>query len=64
MVKKCYYGKVIFSALNNIGQLTARLFGIEYYEGTAIWSNNDRAINTIFPHCAPIRKHYITQKRV
>ncbi|MFX1568870.1 MAG: hypothetical protein ACFFCV_10955 [Promethearchaeota archaeon] len=64
MVKKGYYGKGIFSALNNIGQLTARLFGIEYYEGTAIWSNNDRAVNTIFPHCTPTRKHYITQKRV
>jgi len=64
MVKKGYYGKGIFSALNNIGQLTARLFGIEYYEGTAIWSNNDRAVNTIFPHCQPIRKHYISQKRV
>lgn len=64
MVKKGYYGKGIFSALNNVGQLTAKLFGIEYYEGTAIWSNNDRAVNTIFPHCQPIRKHYITQKRV
>jgi len=64
MVKKGYYGKGIFSALNNIGQLTARLFGVDYYEGTTIWSNNDRAVNTIFPHCHPIRKHYITQKRV
>jgi len=64
MVKKGYYGRGIFSALNNIGQLTGRLFGIDYYEGTSIWSNNERAINTIFPHCEPIRKHYIVQKRV
>lgn len=62
MVKKGYYGKGIFSALNNIGQQTAGIFGIDYYEGTAIWSNNERAINTIFPHCAPIRKHIVQQK--
>ncbi len=64
MVKKGYYGKGVFSALNNIGQQTARIFGIDYYEGTAIWSNNERAVNTIFPHCAPIRKHMLMQKRV
>ncbi|HDZ18543.1 MAG TPA: hypothetical protein ENH75_09645 [archaeon] len=64
MVKKGYYGKGIFSALNNLGQLTARIFGIDYFEGTAIWSNNSRAIDTIFPHCKPVRKHYIFQKRV
>jgi len=64
MVKKDYYGKGIFSALNNLGQLTASIFGVDYFEGTAIWSNNTRAIDTIFPHCSPIRKHYIAQKRV
>ena len=64
MVKKGYYGKGIFSALNNLGQLTGRIFGIDYYEGTAIWSNNSRAVDTIFPHCCPIRKHYVVQKRV
>ena len=64
MVKKGYYGKGIFSALNNLGQLTAGLFGVDYYEGTTIWSNNERAINTIFPHCEPIRKHFVVQKRV
>jgi hypothetical protein len=64
MVKKGYYGKGIFSALNNLGQLTASIFGVDYFEGTAIWSNNTRAIDTIFPHCCPIRKHYIAQKRV
>ncbi len=64
MVKKGYFGKGIFSALNNLGQLTANLFGVNYFEGTAIWSNNSRAIDTIFPHCTPIRKHYVMQKRI
>ncbi len=64
MTKKGYYGKGIFSALNNLGQITGRIFGIEYYEGTSIRSNNTRAMETIFPHCIPIRKHYVVQKRV
>jgi hypothetical protein len=64
MVKKGYYGKGIFSALNNLGQLTGNIFGINYYEGTSIWSNNTRAVDTIFPHCRPIRKHYVLQKRI
>jgi hypothetical protein len=64
MVKKGYYGRGIFSALNNIGQITYSLRGAYYYEGTSIWSNNSRAIDTIFPHCRPVRKHYVMQKRV
>jgi len=64
MVKKGYYGKGIFSALNNIGQLTCLMRGLNYYEGTSIWSNNSRAIDTIFPHCKPIRKHIVVQKRL
>jgi hypothetical protein len=64
MVRKDYTGRGIFSALNNIGQMTCRFYGIEYFEGTTIWSNNTRAIDTIFPHCSPIRKHYVVQKRV
>jgi hypothetical protein len=64
MVKKGYFGKGIFSALNNIGQLTCNLHGVDYFEGTTIWSNNTRAIDTIFPHCAPLRKHFVTQKRI
>ncbi|MFX0034284.1 MAG: hypothetical protein ACFE9I_01425 [Candidatus Hermodarchaeota archaeon] len=64
MIKKGYYGKGIFSALNNIGQITYSLRGAYYYEGTYIWSNNSRAIDTIFPHCKPIRKHYVMQKRI
>ncbi len=64
MVKKGYYGKGIFSALNNIGQLTCLMRGLTYYEGTSIWSNNTRAIDTIFPHCKPIRKHSVLQKRL
>jgi len=64
MVKKGYFGKGIFSALNNIGQLTTNLHGIDYFEGTGIWSNNSRAIDTIFPHCSPLRKHNVVQKRI
>jgi hypothetical protein len=64
MVRKDYTGRGIFSALNNIGQLTCRFYGIEYFEGTSIWSNNSCAIETIFPHCSPIRKHYVFQKRI
>jgi hypothetical protein len=63
MVKKGYFGKGIFSALNNLGQLTCNLHGVNYFEGTTIWSNNSRAIDTIFPHCEPLRKHYVLQKR-
>lgn len=64
MVKKGYFGKGIFSALNNIGQITCNLHGVNYFEGTTIWSNNSRAIDTIFPHCKPIRKHLVVQKRL
>jgi len=64
MVKKGYFGKGIFSALNNIGQLTCNIFGVNYFEGTGIWSNNSRAIDTIFPHCDTIRKHFVLQKRI
>lgn len=64
MIRKDYTGKGIFSALNNIGQLTGNMFGATYYEGTTIWSNNRRAIDTIFPHCIPTRKHYMVQKRI
>jgi len=64
MVRKDYTNKGIFSAMNNVGQQTARFLGWKYFEGTSIWSNNSHAIDTIFPHCTPIRKHYIVQKRV
>ena len=64
MVKKGYYGKGIFSALNNIGQITYGLRSAYYYEGTSIWSNNSKAIDTIFPHCKPIRKHFVVQRRL
>lgn len=64
MVKKGYFGKGIFSALNNLGQLNCSFYGVMYFEGTGIWSNNSRAIDTIFPHCQPLRKHYVMQKRV
>ena len=70
MVKKGYKGKGIFSALNNIGQLTCNLYGVDYFEGTTIWTNNSRgvnnqeAINSIMPHCYTLRTHVILQNRI
>ncbi len=65
MIKKEYTGKGIFSALHNIGVfLSASAYGFDYYEGTTIWANNDRAIKTIFPHGTHARTHYIVQKRL
>ncbi len=64
MVRKDYAGRGIFSAMNNIGQKTQNVNGITYFEGTTIWTNNIDAINSIFPHCEHIRKHYIMEKRI
>ncbi|MFX0043843.1 MAG: hypothetical protein ACFE8L_13105 [Candidatus Hodarchaeota archaeon] len=71
MVRKGYNGMGVFSSLNNFGQATNRsMRGLTYYEGTAIWTknskgvNNERAINSIFPHCKPIRKHVVLQKQI
>jgi hypothetical protein len=64
IIKKEYAGRGIFSSLQNVGQITSRLYGFDYVEGTTIWANNDRAIKTIFPHCSPLRTHYVLQKRI
>ena len=65
MIKKEYTGRGIFSALHNIGvYLSSSAYGFNYYEGTTIWANNDRAIKTIFPHGTPTRTHYVVQKRL
>ncbi len=71
MVRRGYNGKGVFSSLNNFGQATNRsMRGVTYYEGTAIWTknsrgvNNQEAMNTIFPHCKPIRKHIVFEKRI
>jgi hypothetical protein len=65
MIKKEYAGRGIFSALHNIGVfLSSTAYGFNYYEGTTIWANNDRAIKTIFPHGIPTRTHYVVQKRL
>ena len=65
MIKKEYAGKGIFSALHNIGVfLSSSTYGFNYYEGTTIWANNDRAIKTIFPHGIHTRTHYVVQKRL
>ena len=65
IIKKEYAGKGIFSALHNIGKtLSSAVYGYNYYEGTSIWANNDRAIKAIFPHSSPLRTHYVFQKRI
>ena len=71
MVRRGYNGKGVFSSLNNFGQATNRaMWGIEYFEGTAIWTknskgvNNEEAVNSIFPHCQPNRTHVVFEKRV
>ena len=65
MIKKEYARKGIFSALHNIGVfLSSSTHGFDYYEGTTIWANNDRAIKTIFPHGIHTRTHYVVQKRL
>ncbi len=65
IIKKEYAGKGIFSALHNIGKtLLSAVYGYNYYEGTTIWANNDRAIKAIFPHSSPLRTHYVVQKRI
>ncbi|TFF88142.1 MAG: hypothetical protein EU550_01870 [Promethearchaeota archaeon] len=64
MIHKDYAGKGIFSNLTNIGRLTLGFFGINYVEGTYIWSNNKKAIETIFPHSLALRTHYVVQKKL
>ena len=65
IIKKEYAGKGIFSALHNIGKtLASAVYGYNYFEGTTIWANNDRAIKSIFPHSSPLRTHYVVQKRI
>jgi hypothetical protein len=71
MVRRGYNGKGVFSSLNNFGQATNRsMRGITYFEGTAVCTKNSRGVNnegavsSIFPHCTPIRKHVVFEKRV
>ncbi len=70
IVRKNFRGKGLFSALNNIGQLTCRLFGMTYFEGTTVWTGNSRGVNntdairSIMPHCVPVRKHVVLQKKL
>ena len=64
MVKPGYTGSGIFSALNNIGQITLGFNGINYFEGTSIWNLNEDAICTIMPHCQINRRFVVFQKRI
>jgi len=64
MIKTEYKGKGIFSALNNIGELSCNLNGIKYYEGTGIWLINQDAIDAVMPLCKTNRKFMVFQKRI
>jgi hypothetical protein len=64
MVHKDYSRMGIFSNLNNIGQITLGFNGINYVEGTTIWSNNEKAVAAIFPHAKSLRKHVVFQRRI
>lgn len=64
IISKDHTGKGIFSSLNNIGRIVTKINGITYVEGTTIWSNNERAVKTIFPHSKVIREHVVFQKRI
>ncbi len=64
IIRSKYKGNGLFSALNNLGQLTCRLYGARYFEGTTIWSNNIEAVRSIFPHCKIIRKHAVFEKHL
>ncbi|MFX1395317.1 MAG: hypothetical protein ACFFAH_17395, partial [Promethearchaeota archaeon] len=64
MIKTEYKGRGIFSALNNIGQLSCNLNGVKYYEGTGIWLINQDAINAVMPHCKTNKKFVVVQKRL
>ncbi|MBA7504126.1 hypothetical protein ES706_02751 [subsurface metagenome] len=59
-----YTGKGIFSSLNNLVQTTMGFFGVDYVEGCYIWNKNEKAVQSIFPHSKPIRKHIVFQKRL
>lgn len=63
-VKPGYTSKGIFSALNNIGQITVGFNGLNYLEGTCIWNKNEKAVQSVFPHTKPLRKHIVFQKRL
>jgi len=63
-IKSSHRGKGIFSALHNFGQFACRFNGVDYFEGTCIWNKNEQAVQSIFPHSKPLRKHIVFQKRL
>ncbi|MBD3215236.1 MAG: hypothetical protein GF311_21695 [Candidatus Lokiarchaeota archaeon] len=56
--------KGLFSTGFNAFRIAISMQGISYLEGTTIWSNNERAVNTIFPHSTHVREHVVLQKRI
>ncbi|MEJ2251693.1 MAG: hypothetical protein P8Y97_18800 [Candidatus Lokiarchaeota archaeon] len=64
IINNHYTGRGIFSALTTVGIIGVKIHNVSYYEGTTIWSNNEKAINTIFPHSKVVREHIVVQKRI
>ncbi|MEJ2251676.1 MAG: hypothetical protein P8Y70_19205 [Candidatus Lokiarchaeota archaeon] len=64
MISKNNTGRGIFSALNTAGIIGSKLHGGTYIEGTTIWSNNEKAINTLFSHSEVVWEHFVVQKRI
>ncbi|MBD3212412.1 MAG: hypothetical protein GF311_07375 [Candidatus Lokiarchaeota archaeon] len=62
MIHPEFVGKGIFSLGQNIGRVALKLVGINYIEGTQLWANNEHAVEVMFPHCKPVRKHVVLQK--
>jgi len=64
MIVKQHAGKGVFSSIHNMGKPIVVAAGISFIEGTTIWANNEKAVQTIFPHAKPLREHVVVQKRV
>lgn len=65
LIKSEYRGKRIFSSLNNLGHIVHRtIYGISFVEGTNIWNKNEKAVQSIFPHGEPLKRHYVFQGRI
>ncbi len=64
IIKPDYTGIGIFSSLASLVQTTIGFFGVDYVEGCYIWNKNEKAVESIFPHSHPIRRHIVFQKRL
>ena len=62
MVKQEFSNKGILSSLIKINRFISGLNGVDYFEGTTIWTKNKDAIKKIIPHCEINRKFVVVQK--